>query len=99
MFIRVDTRKKMNHFLVRILFINALFVFKQFAVCLYRDLMEAGRELSVRNVGRSAVDCLRIERGIPQMGSELTSFVTPKEAGLMDWVRIQKVWFKHWYSN
>ena len=53
--------------------------------------METGRDLSVTNVGRSAVDCLRIESGIPQMGSELTSFVTPKEAGLMDWVQLHKV--------
>ena len=68
-----------------------LFFFMQFAVCLYRDLIEAGRGLGVKNAGRSAVDCLRIERVIPQMGSELTSFITPWEAGIEDRVQLNKV--------
>lgn len=63
----------------------------QFAVCLYRDLMAAGRDLGVRNAGRSVVDCLRIERVIPQMASELSSFITPSEAGIMDRVQLNKV--------
>ncbi|KAL9975914.1 hypothetical protein ACROYT_G013133 [Oculina patagonica] len=67
-----------------------LLVPSEFAVCLYRDLMRAGRGLHVRNAGRSAVDCLRIERAIPQMGSELTPFVTPWEAGIKDRVQLNK---------
>ena len=63
----------------------------QFAVCLYRDLMEAGRDLGVSNAGRSAVDCLRIERVIPQMGSEMTTFITPWEAGIKERVQLNKV--------
>ena len=63
----------------------------QFAVCLYRDMMEAGRDLGVKNAGRSVVDCLRIERVIPQLGSELSSFVTPQEAGIMERVQLNKV--------
>ena len=63
----------------------------QLAVCLYRDLMEVGRGLGVRNAGRSVVDCLRIERVIPQMGSELSSFITPREAGIMERVQLNKV--------
>lgn len=63
----------------------------QFAVCLYRDLMEAGRDLGVRNAGRSVVDCLQIERVIPQMGRELSSFITPWEAGITDRVQLNKV--------
>lgn len=74
-----------------------LLSFVQFAFCLYRELMKAGRDLGVRNVGLHAVDCLRIERVIPKMGSELTSFVTPREAGLMDWVQLNKVWFQRSY--
>lgn len=70
----------------------------QFAVCLYRDLMEAGKDLGVRNAGRSAVDCLRIERVIPQMGSELKSFVTPWEAGIEDRVQLNKVECKRYQS-
>ena len=63
----------------------------QFSVCLYRDLMEAGRDLGVRNAGRSVLDCLRVERVIPQMGSELSSFITPQQAGIMDRVQLNKV--------
>ena len=73
--------------------------FVQFAFCLYRELMEAGRDMGVRNVGLHAVDCLRIERVIPKMRSELTSFVTPREAGLMDWVQLNKVWCKCSYYH
>ena len=63
----------------------------QLAVCLYRDLMKAGRDLGVRNAGRSVVDCLRIERVIPQVGGELSSFITPREAGIMERVQLNKV--------
>lgn len=63
----------------------------QLAVCLYLDLMEAGRDLGVRNAGRSVVDCLRIERVIPQVGGELSSFITPREAGIMERVQLNKV--------
>lgn len=67
-----------------------LLVPSEFAVCLYRDLMEVGRDLGVRNVGRLAVECLRIDSVIPQMGSELSSFITPREAGMMDRVQLNK---------
>ncbi|KAK2554794.1 Pyruvate dehydrogenase phosphatase regulatory subunit [Acropora cervicornis] len=62
----------------------------QFAVCLYRDVMEAGRKLGATNVGYSAIDCLRIERSVAQLGKELTSFITPREAGLMQLVQLDK---------
>lgn len=67
-----------------------LLVPSEFAVCLYRDLMEAGRKLGATNVGYSAVDCLRIERSVAQLGKELTSFITPREAGLMQLVQLEK---------
>ena len=53
--------------------------------------MEAGRKLGATNVGYSAVDCLRIERSVAQLGKELTSFITPREAGLMQLVQLDKV--------
>lgn len=62
----------------------------EFAVSLYREMMEAGRDLGVRNAGHSVLDGLRIERLIPQMGKEMTSFVTPREAGVMDRVQVNK---------
>lgn len=67
-----------------------LLVPSEFAVCLYREIMMAGRKLGAKNVGRSAVDCLRIERAVPQFGKELTSFISPKESGLMHWVQLGK---------
>ena len=53
--------------------------------------MEAGRKLGATNVGYSAVDCLRIERSVAQLGKELTSFITAREAGLMQLVQLDKV--------
>lgn len=67
-----------------------LLVPTEFAVSLYREMMEAGRDLGIRNAGHSVLDGLRIERLIPQMGKEMTSFVTPREAGVMDRVQLDK---------
>ena len=53
--------------------------------------MNAGRELGSKNVGRLAIDCLRIDRVVPKMGSELTSFISPWEAGLGDRIHLDKV--------
>lgn len=53
--------------------------------------MNTGRELGSKNVGRFAIDCLRIDRVVPKMGSELTSFISPWEAGLGDRVHLDKV--------
>lgn len=53
--------------------------------------MNTGRELGSKNVGRLAIDCLRIDRVVPKMGSELTSFISPWEAGLGDRVHLDKV--------
>lgn len=53
--------------------------------------MKTGRELGAMNVGRLAIDCLRIDRVVPKMGSELTSFISPWEAGLGDRVHLDKV--------
>lgn len=53
--------------------------------------MKTGRELGAKNVGRLAIDCLRIDRVVPKMGSELTSFISPWEAGLGDRVHLDKV--------
>lgn len=53
--------------------------------------MNTGRELGAKNVGRLAIDCLRLDRVVPKMGSELTSFISPWEAGLGDRVHLDKV--------
>lgn len=67
-----------------------LLVPSEFAVCLYQDLMNTGRELGSKNVGRLAIDCLRIDRVVPKMGSELTPFISPWETGLGDRVHLEK---------
>ena len=53
--------------------------------------MKTGRELGAKNVGRLAIDCLRIDRVVPKMGSELTPFISPWETGLGDRVHLEKV--------
>lgn len=53
--------------------------------------MNTGRELGSKNVGRWAIDCLRIDRVVPKMGSELTPFISPWETGLGDRVHLEKV--------
>ena len=53
--------------------------------------MNTGRELGSKNVGRLAIDCLRIDRVVPKMGSELTPFISPWETGLGDRVHLKKV--------
>ena len=59
-----------------------LFFFLQHSVNLYDALMEEGKTFDIRNVGSYALECLRVEIGIPLSGYELTSQVTPYEAGL-----------------
>ena len=62
--------------------------------------MNTGRELGATNVGRLAIDCLRIDRVVPKMGSELTSFISPWEAGLGDRVHLDKVRIENkWILN
>ena len=53
--------------------------------------MNTGRELGSKNVGRLTIDCLRIDRLVPKMGSELTPFISPWETGLGDRVHLEKV--------
>ena len=61
--------------------------------------MEAGRDMGIRNAGRFAVDCLRLERFVPRMGSELTPFTTPWEAGMKHMVNLHKVSFIDSYKH
>ncbi|EDO41600.1 predicted protein [Nematostella vectensis] len=54
----------------------------EYASGLYSQLTKAGKAMDIRNVGCYAVDALRVEKGYPRLGIELTPFVNPFQAGL-----------------
>jgi heterotetrameric sarcosine oxidase gamma subunit len=56
----------------------------------YLTLMEAGRELGLRDAGYYALDALRIEQGRRAWGAELGPDETPWEAGLAFSVKLDK---------
>jgi len=54
----------------------------------YRQLMEAGKDLDLTNAGHYAINSLRLEKGYRAWGAELSPDDTPLEAGLafaIDW--------------
>jgi dimethylglycine dehydrogenase len=57
---------------------------------LYDALMEAGAEHGVVDFGLYAVNAMRMEKGYKAWGSELTTEITPLEAGLQRFVRRDK---------
>jgi 4-methylaminobutanoate oxidase (formaldehyde-forming) len=65
-----------------------LYVQADAATEVHRALLAAGSDLRVRNAGHYAWNSLRLEDGIPEWGVDITSGVTPREAGLdglLDW--------------
>ncbi|HXH78671.1 FAD-dependent oxidoreductase [Nocardioides sp.] len=59
-----------------------LYVPVEFAVGVYEQLLEAGRELGVARGGYYAIESLRLEKGYRAFGRELTPDHNPVEAGL-----------------
>jgi 4-methylaminobutanoate oxidase (formaldehyde-forming) len=59
-----------------------LYVPVEFAVGVYEQLMQAGRDLGVADAGYYAIDSLRLEKGYRAWGRELTPDINPYEAGL-----------------
>ncbi len=57
---------------------------------LYDALMEAGSEHGVADFGLYAVNAMRMEKGYKAWGSELTTEITPVEAGLQRFVKRDK---------
>jgi len=57
---------------------------------LYDSLMEAGSEFKVVNFGTYAMNSLRMEKAYKGWGSELTTEITPMEAGLERFVDFRK---------
>jgi aminomethyltransferase len=60
------------------------------AAAVWYALHEAGTPFGIRPVGLSTRDVLRLEAGIPLCGRELTSRVTPYDAGLPSTVALGK---------
>jgi glycine cleavage system aminomethyltransferase T len=54
----------------------------EYAAGVYDDLMSAGDDLGVRNVGLSAMSGLRLEKGYRDMGVDIDNTDNPIEAGL-----------------
>ncbi len=59
-----------------------LHVPSEFAVHVYRLIMEAGRDLGIVNAGYRALNSLRMEKGFVLWGSDITPDYTPHHAGL-----------------
>jgi dimethylglycine dehydrogenase len=59
-------------------------------VGLYDALMAAGRGLGIANVGLHALDSIRLEQGERVWGTDLTTAVTPLDAGLEGLVAFDK---------
>jgi len=67
-----------------------LYVPTEYAGGVYDALVEAGRDLGVRNAGYYAIESLRLEKGYRAWGRELTPDYNPYEAGLSFAVKLDK---------
>lgn len=67
-----------------------LYVPSEYALHLYDELLSVGVDYGARDCGTLVQKFMRIERFIPLMGDELSSVVTPIEAGLERYVNFAK---------
>ncbi len=56
----------------------------------YQLLMDAGREFGIVNFGYRALDSLRMEKGYRFWGLDMNALTTPLEAGLSQFVKLNK---------
>lgn len=67
-----------------------LYVDQKDAITLWRNLLEAGAEHGLIPTGLGARDTLRFEARLPLYGQELSSEISPLEAGLSFFVKLDK---------
>jgi pyruvate dehydrogenase phosphatase regulatory subunit len=58
-----------------------LYIPSEYAIHVYEELMKVGADYGAKDVGTFTQRFMRVERFIPFMGEELSSVVTPLEAG------------------
>ncbi|GBN38008.1 Pyruvate dehydrogenase phosphatase regulatory subunit, mitochondrial [Araneus ventricosus] len=71
----------------------SLYIPSEYALHVYHNLLNAGKDYGIRNVGYYALRFLRIEKFIPFWAEELDSHTTPFEVGRGFKVRMQKEYF------
>ena len=67
-----------------------LYMDQDFVVKLWDEIIAAGKEEGLLPCGLGARDTLRFESGLPLYGNELSDQITPLEAGLGFFVKLQK---------
>jgi len=67
-----------------------IYIDSEYAVMLWDNLLEAGREHGLVPAGLGARDTLRFEAALPLYGQELSPEITPLEAGLDRFVKLEK---------
>lgn len=67
-----------------------IYIDQSFGIELWNKILEAGKDDGLVPVGLGARDTLRFEANLPLYGQELTENITPIEAGLKFFVKIDK---------
>lgn len=67
-----------------------IYAAREKAADLWETLLEAGRKAGLKPAGLGARDTLRFEACLPLYGHELSPEITPLEAGLKSFVRLEK---------